>query len=101
MARALRRFDNKLKRFWALVVAPNVILFAFVAQAQQPSTNENTRATSVTPTQLPQENIGPRIQAVRVTDAIKIDGLLDEPVCLLTARVPVPQAGLPITVGQV
>jgi hypothetical protein len=81
MRRALRRFDNRLKRFRALVVATNLILFAIVAQAQQPSTRENTQATPAAPTQLPQDNIGPRrIQVVRVSDAIKIDGLLNEPV---------------------
>src|SRR5258705_13786672 len=80
MTKALRRFDNRLKCFWALPIALNVTLFASVAQAQQPSTKENTRATPATPAQLSQDNTGPRrIQAVRVIDAIKIDGFLDEP----------------------
>src|SRR5258705_12405204 len=80
MTKALRRFDNRLKCFWALPIALNVTLFASVAQAQQPSTKENTRATTATPAQLSQDNTGPRrIQAVRVIDAIKIDGFLDEP----------------------
>lgn len=82
MKRASRRFDSKLKRFRALMVALNMTLFAIVAQAQQPSTKVNSQPPpTATPAQLPQDNPGPRrIQAVRVTDAIKIDGLLDEPV---------------------
>jgi hypothetical protein len=37
MTRASKRFDNRLKRFRALIVALNVILFAIVAQGQQTS----------------------------------------------------------------
>ena len=82
MTRALKRFDNRLKRFRALIVALNVTLFAVVAQGQQPSTKvNNQQPTTATPSPLPQDNTGPRrIQAVRVAVAIKIDGLLDEPV---------------------
>jgi hypothetical protein len=81
MTRALRHFDSGLKRFRALTIALNLTLFAIVGQAQQPSTKVNTpQSTTATPTPLPQNSTGPRrIQAVRVTDAIKIDGLLDEP----------------------
>ena len=78
MTTALRRFDSRLKRFRALIVALNLLLLAIVAQAQQPSPKENTQATSAS-AQLPQDTAGPRrIRAVSVTDAIKIDGLLDE-----------------------
>ena len=82
MTRASRRFDNGLKRLRALVVGLNVALFAIVAQAQQPSTKvNNQQPTTATPAQLPQNSTGPRrIRAMRVTGAIKIDGLLDEPV---------------------
>jgi hypothetical protein len=81
MTRASRRFDSRLKRFRArLMFALSVSLFAVVAQAQQPSTKDDTQATVATPAQLPQDSTGPRrIPAMRVTDAIKIDGLLDEP----------------------
>src|SRR6266545_5455692 len=81
MRTALRRFDNRLKRFRALTFALNVTLFAIVTQAQQTSTKIDTQQPS-TPTsvQLPQDNTGRRrIQARRVSDTIKIDGLLDEP----------------------
>ncbi len=82
MTKTSRRFDNRWKRCRALIVALNVTLFAIIAQAQQPSTKVDTQQpTTATPAQRPQDNTGPRrIQAVRVTDAIKIDGLLDEPV---------------------
>jgi hypothetical protein len=82
MTRASTRFDNRLERFRArLFVVLSVILFAIVAQAQQPATKEAEQSTTATPVQLPQQNAGQRrIQVVQVTDAIKIDGLLDEPV---------------------
>jgi hypothetical protein len=60
MTGASRRFDSKLKRFRALVVALNVILFGIGTQAQQPSTKVNNRQpTTATPAQLPQDNTGP------------------------------------------
>src|SRR6266480_4603264 len=81
MTRASRRFDNRLKRFRAQMFALSLTLFAVAAQAQQPSTSINPQATTTpTPTPLPQNSTGPRrIHAIRTTDTIKIDGLLDEP----------------------
>jgi Domain of unknown function (DUF5916)/Carbohydrate family 9 binding domain-like len=82
MTRASRRFDNELKRFRALIIALNMTLFAGVVHGQQASTKVNhQQPTTATPAPLLQDNIGPRqIRAVPVTGAIKIDGLLDEPV---------------------
>ncbi len=79
MTKAPRRFNNKLGRFRGpLIFGLSVTLFAIVAQAQQPSTKDNTQATA-TPAQPPQDSTGlQRIQAIRVTDTIRIDGLLDE-----------------------
>src|SRR2546427_12414952 len=80
MTFAPRRFDNRLKRFRALIVALNVSLFAIVAQAQQTSTTNKTQSPPAKPAQTPSPNSGLRqIQAVRITEAVKIDGLLDEP----------------------
>ena len=80
MTFAPRRFDNRLERFRALMVALSIILFAIVVQAQQTSTTDKTPSTSTKPAQIAQKNTEARqIQAVRVTDEIKIDGLLDEP----------------------
>src|SRR3989442_14097562 len=81
MTKASRRFDYRLERFRALMVAFSITLFAIVAQAQQPSTRDNTQqSTPPPPTHLPSQGTGSRrIRAVRVSDAIKIDGLLDEP----------------------
>ena len=81
MTKASRRFDYRLERFRALMVAFSITLFAIVAQARQPSTRDNTQqSTPPPPTHLPSQGTGSRrIQAVRVSDAIKIDGLLDEP----------------------
>ena len=76
-----RRFENRLERSCVrLLFLLSLILFAVVAHAQPPSTKEKTpQGTGATPAQLPQQNAGQRrIQAMRVTDAIKIDGLLDE-----------------------
>ncbi|HEY2974399.1 MAG TPA: DUF5916 domain-containing protein [Pyrinomonadaceae bacterium] len=81
MTRASRRFDSRLKRFRArLRVALSITLLAIVAQAQQPSTRDNTQqSTAAMPAQVSQQNTeARRIPAVRVTDALKIDGLLDE-----------------------
>jgi len=85
MKRASKRFDNRLKRCRALMALLSITLFA-AAQAQQPSTGDDTRQpTTAMPVQLPQSKLPQgatgtrRIQAARVTDAIKIDGLLDEP----------------------
>src|SRR5947209_9889452 len=79
MTFASKRFGNRLKRFRALIVALNVSLFVTVAQAQQTSTTDKTQRTPVKPAQLPSQSSGQRrIQAVRITEALKIDGLLDE-----------------------
>lgn len=81
MTNGRRRFDNGFERFRArLITALSISLFAFVAQAQQPSTRAKVQQpTPPTPNQLPSQNTGSRrIQAVRISDAIKIDGHLDE-----------------------
>ena len=79
MTFAPRRFDNRLERFRALMVALSITLFAVVAQAQQTSAIDKTQSTSAKPAQLPSPSSDlHRIQAVRVIDTIKIDGLLDE-----------------------
>ena len=80
MTFAPRRFDNRLERFRALLLALTMTPLVIVAQAQQTSTTDKTQSTSAKPAQEPQKSPeGRRIQAVRVADAIKIDGLLDEP----------------------
>jgi hypothetical protein len=76
------RFESQLKRFRARVIfALSMTLFAVVAQTQQPSTRATPQAIAApSPSQPLQDSGGPRrIQATRVTDTIKIDGLLDEP----------------------
>src|SRR5258705_5362522 len=79
MTFASKRFDNRLKRFRALVVALTIILFSIVAHGQQNSTTDKTQSTSAKPVQSPSQSSGERrIQAVRITEALKIDGLLDE-----------------------
>jgi len=81
MTFAPRRFDGAFERFRArLVVALGFTLCAVVAQAQQPAIRDNTQqSTPATLTKSQTQSPGPRrIQAVRTTDAIKIDGLLDE-----------------------
>jgi hypothetical protein len=63
-----------------MLIAFSIILFAFVAQAQQISSTDKPQSTPAKPAQIPLKNSeARRIKAVRVTDAIKIDGLLDEP----------------------
>src|SRR5204863_221469 len=48
-------------------------------QAQQPSTTNKTQSTPTKRSQTPSPNNGlRRIQVVRITDALRIDGLLDE-----------------------
>jgi hypothetical protein len=61
--------------------ALSITLFAVMAQAQQLSTRENKpQSTAAPPAHTSQETSGPRrIQAARVTEAIKVDGILDEP----------------------
>src|SRR5258706_3524656 len=74
------RFERQLKRFRALMLALSLTLFSVAAQAQQRSTSINPQATpSPSPTRLSKGSKGPRrIHAIRITDTIKIDGLLDE-----------------------
>src|SRR5438034_850796 len=80
MTFAPRRFDNRLERFRALLLALTMTPLVIVAQAQLTSTTDKTQSTSAKPAQLPSPNSGMRrIQALRVTNEIKIDGLLDEP----------------------
>src|SRR2546422_3662313 len=80
MTFAARRFDNRLKRFRALMLALSITLFAIFVQAQQTSTKDRAQNTPAKPAQLPSPSSGlRRIQAVRITDGLKIDGLLDEP----------------------
>jgi hypothetical protein len=75
MTGASTRFDTRLERLRArLVPGLCVFLLVAVAHAQQPSRKEHTQP------QAPRQDAGPRrIQAVRVNEAIKIDGLLNEP----------------------
>jgi hypothetical protein len=57
------------------------LVLAVIAQAQQlPATDKPQQATPAAPTQSAGQSTGTRrIQALRVTDAIKIDGVLNEP----------------------
>src|SRR2546429_2658947 len=73
------RFEGQLKRFRALMFALSMTLLAIVAQAQQTSTTDKTQSTITKPAHLPAPSGLRRIQAVRITDILKIDGLLDEP----------------------
>src|SRR5712691_7242901 len=82
MTKASRRSDNTLERFRArLIFAFSVSLFGIAVQAQEPSRTQNPQQSAAEkPSRMSQENTGPRrIQAKRVTEAIKIDGILDEP----------------------
>src|SRR5882724_5050842 len=73
------RFERQLKRFRALMFALSMTMFFVAAHAQQPSTSINPQATP-SPTPRSQDSKGPRrVHTIRTTDAIKIDGLLDEP----------------------
>src|SRR5712692_4355527 len=78
MTRPSRRFDNRLKHSRALIILLSITLLAIVAQAQQTSTTDETQSTTTKPAQLPASSGLRRIQAVRITDALRIDGLLDE-----------------------
>src|SRR5437660_2692286 len=79
MTRAQKRFVSRLKRFTTVSIL-NVTLLAIVAQAQQPSSTDGIQqSTPASRTQSPSQSTGSRrIQAVRISDAIKIDGLLNE-----------------------
>jgi hypothetical protein len=79
MTFASKRFENQLKRFRALIFALSIIPFSIVAHGQQNSTTDKTQ--SAKPVQSPSQSSSQRrIQAVRITEALKIDGLLDEAV---------------------
>ena len=79
MTFAPKRFDNRLKRFRALMFGLSMTLFSVASQAQQPSTTNKTQSTPTKRAQTPSPNNGlRRIQVVRITDALRIDGLLDE-----------------------
>jgi len=81
MTNRWRRFDIRFERFRArLVVVLSIALLAAIAQAQQLPTADNLQqSTPERPTQSPSQGAGPRrIQAVPVSDAIKIDGVLNE-----------------------
>ncbi len=57
-----------------------VSLFSEFQCLQTSSYDKSIEASTPTPTPLPQNSTGPRrIHAIRTTDTIKIDGLLDEP----------------------
>src|SRR6266566_1475384 len=87
MKKPSKRFYTRLKRFTAgSMFVLSVPLLAIVTQAQQPSTMDNTQqAPTAMRVKLPQSKLPQGIaatryiQAVRATDAIKIDGVLDEP----------------------
>jgi len=74
MTNAPRRFDNKFERFRArLIVALSIPLFAVVTQGQKLLTKVALQQSR------PVQGAESRsIQAIRVSDTIKIDGLLDE-----------------------
>jgi hypothetical protein len=81
MTKRQRRFDNRFERFRArLIGAFSIALFALVAQAQDLSTRDNIQlSTPEDTTQSPSQSSGTRrIKAIRVSDQIKVDGLLDE-----------------------
>src|SRR5207302_295340 len=82
------RFERQLKRLRALMFALSITLFSVATAAQQPSASINPQAaSSPSPTPLSQDSKGSRrIHAIRTTDTIKIDGLLDEPPWSLAQR---------------
>src|SRR5215510_1032519 len=69
MSKTLKRFDEGLKRFRALLLAFSLLPFAITIQAQETS-NKTQAGSSKSETH--------RIHAVRISDPIKIDGRLDE-----------------------
>jgi hypothetical protein len=89
MTNRWRRFDNGFERFRArLIVVLSITLFSAIAQAQQlPTANNRQQTTPERPTQSPSQNAGlRRIQAVHVSDTIKIDGVLNESAWTLSNR---------------
>ena len=74
MTTAQRRFDNKFERFKArLIGALSIPLFVVCTQAHQPLTREILQQSTKAETTESRP-----IQAIRVSDTIKIDGVLDE-----------------------
>jgi hypothetical protein len=74
MTTARRRFDSKFERFKArLIVALSISLFAVSTQAHQLLARESLQQSTKAETTEARS-----IQAIRVSDAIKIDGVLDE-----------------------
>ena len=73
MSQILKRFDRRSERFLArLAFALSLNLIVTVSQAQQPASKVNAVST--------QGSEGPRrIQAQLISEAIKVDGVLDEP----------------------
>src|SRR6266496_5051328 len=83
MTKGVRRIENRFERFGVrLMCGLSLVLFSLVVQAQRPSIKEILQQPpAATPVQSPQESAGSRrIQALRVTEEIKIDGLLNESV---------------------
>src|SRR2546426_5996090 len=79
MTFAPRRFDNRLERFRALLLALTMTPLVIVAQAQLTSTTDKSQTSSPSPAPLSQNGTGSRrVHTIRTTDAIKIDGTLDE-----------------------
>src|SRR2546421_624541 len=80
MTKASRRFDNALERLRRLMLGLSVALFSVQVLAQGSSTNRNAQQpTAALPVQLsPQNASSRRILALRLNDAIKIDGIMDE-----------------------
>jgi hypothetical protein len=81
MTNGWRRFDNGFERLTArLIVVLSITLLAAIAQAQQlPTANNVQQSTTERVTQSPSQTPGPRrIQAIHISDEIKIDGLLNE-----------------------
>lgn len=80
MTNGWRRFDNGFERFTARLIVVFSTLLAAIAQAQQlPTANNVQQSSTERVTQSPSQSPGSRrIQAVHVSDAIKIDGLLNE-----------------------
>ena len=74
-----RRFERQLKRFRALMLAFSIALCAIGVQARRTSTTDKPQPQSAKPVQTPQKNAElRRVRAARITEALKIDGLLDE-----------------------
>lgn len=71
MRSASKRFDDGLKCFRVLLAGIILVLIAVIANAQQTSTAGKSPSANAE---------SHRIHALRITEPIKIDGLLNEPV---------------------